>query len=73
VSRVVRGGPAAAGRSSSARPSIPQCAQVDFLDAEIAAVEKLIAAEALSWPKMKRLMTVPGAKILANPSGQGET
>lgn len=45
--------------------------QVDFLDAEIAAVEKLIAAEALSWPEIKRLMTVPGAKILANPSGKG--
>jgi transposase len=25
--------------------------QVDFLDAEIAAVEKMIAAEALSWPE----------------------
>jgi transposase len=45
--------------------------QVDFLDAEIAAVEKLIAAEALSWPEIKRLMTVPGAKILANLAGKG--
>ena len=34
--------------------------QVEFLDAEIAAVERLIAAEALSWPEIKRLMTVPG-------------
>ena len=29
--------------------------QVDFLDAEIAEVEKLIAAEALCWPEVKRL------------------
>jgi transposase len=34
--------------------------QVTFLDTEIAEVEKLIAAEALSWPEVKRLMTVPG-------------
>jgi transposase len=33
--------------------------QVEFLDAEIAAVDKLIAAEALSWPEVKRLMS-PG-------------
>jgi transposase len=37
--------------------------QVDFLDAEIAAVERLIAAEALSWPEIKRLMTVPGVNV----------
>jgi transposase len=37
--------------------------QVDFLDAEIAAVEQLIAAEALSWPEIKRLMTVPGVNV----------
>ena len=33
---------------------------VEFLDAEIAAVEKLIAQQALSWPEIRRLMTVPG-------------
>jgi transposase len=38
--------------------------QVDFLDAEIAAVEALIAAEALSWPEGKRLMTVPGVNVI---------
>jgi transposase len=38
--------------------------QVEFLDAEIAAVEKLIAAEALSWPQVKRLMTVPGVNVI---------
>ena len=37
--------------------------QVDFLDAEIAAVEQLIAAEALSWAEIKRLMTVPGVSV----------
>ncbi len=38
--------------------------QVDFLDAEIAEVEQLIAAEALSWPEVKRLMTVPGVNVI---------
>ena len=38
--------------------------QVDFLDAEIAAVDQLIAAEALSWPEIKRLMTVPGVNVI---------
>jgi transposase len=38
--------------------------QVEFLDTEIAAVEQLIAAEALSWPEVKRLMTVPGVNVI---------
>ena len=38
--------------------------QVEFLDAEVAEVEKLIAAEALSWPEVKRLMTVPGVNVI---------
>jgi transposase IS116/IS110/IS902 family protein len=38
--------------------------QVTFLDSEIAQVEKLIAAEALSWPEVKRLMTVPGVNVI---------
>jgi transposase len=38
--------------------------QVEFLDAEIAAVEALIAAEALGWPEIKRLMTVPGVNVI---------
>jgi transposase len=37
--------------------------QVDFLNAEIAAVDQLIATEALSWPEVKRLMTVPGVNV----------
>jgi transposase len=38
--------------------------QVDFLDAEIARVEQHIAADALSWPEVKRLMTVPGVNVI---------
>jgi transposase len=37
--------------------------QVEFLDSEIVDVEKRIAAEALSWPEVKRLMTVPGVNV----------
>jgi transposase len=33
---------------------------VEFLDAEIAAVERLIAQQALGWPKIRRLMTARG-------------
>jgi hypothetical protein len=38
--------------------------QVAFLDTEIAQVEKLIAAEALSWAEVKRLMTIPGVNVI---------
>jgi transposase len=38
--------------------------QIDFLDNEIAAVEKLIAQQALSWPEIRRLMTVPGVNLI---------
>jgi hypothetical protein len=60
------------GRAWLAAQRLPLCEretadaglrQVDFLDAEIAAVEQLIAAEALSWPEVKRLMTVPGVNV----------
>src|SRR3954447_7609885 len=37
--------------------------QVDFLDTEITQVERLIAADALSWPEVKQLMTVPGVNV----------
>jgi transposase len=38
--------------------------QVEFLDREVAAVERLIAADALNWPEVKRLMTVPGVNVV---------
>jgi transposase len=41
---------------------------VEFLDAEIAAVEKLIARQALSWPEIRRLMTVPGVNLICAAS-----
>ena len=37
---------------------------IEFLDAEIAAVERLIAQQALSWPEIRRLMTVPGVNLI---------
>jgi transposase len=42
----------------------PGLRQLAFLDSEVAAVEALIAAEALSWPEVKRLMTVPGVNVI---------
>ena len=38
--------------------------QIAFLDAEIKAVEQLIAQQALSWPEIRRLMTVPGVNLI---------
>jgi transposase len=61
------------GRPWLAEQELPVCEretvdsairQVDFLDTEIADVEKLIAAEALGWPEVKRLMTVPGVNVI---------
>jgi hypothetical protein len=42
--------------------------QVEFLDAELAAVERLIAQQALSWPELRRLMTVPGVNLIGAAS-----
>ena len=61
------------GRRWLAEQQLPVCEretvdaglrQVDFLDSEIAAVDQLIAAEALGWPEVKRLMTVPGVNVI---------
>jgi transposase len=41
---------------------------VEFLDIEVAAVEKLIAQQALSWPEIRRLMTVPGVNLICAAS-----
>ena len=38
--------------------------QIAFLDSEIKAVEKLIAQQALGWPEIRRLMTVPGVNLI---------
>jgi transposase len=41
---------------------------VEFLDAEIGRVEKLTAKQALSWPEIRRLMTVPGVNLICAAS-----
>jgi len=38
--------------------------QIAFLDSEIAEVKRLIALDALAWPDVKRLMTVPGVNVI---------
>jgi transposase len=51
------------------RESVDACMRhVEFLDCEIAAVEKLIAQQALSWPEIRRLMTVPGVNLICAAS-----
>jgi transposase len=37
---------------------------IEFLDCEIKEVEKLIAQQALNWPEIQRLMTVPGVNVI---------
>jgi transposase len=38
--------------------------QIDFLDQEVAEIEKAIAKEALTSPQIRRLMTVPGVNVI---------
>jgi transposase len=42
--------------------------QIEFLDREIAAVERLIAGSALGSPEIRRLMTVPGVNVIVAAS-----
>jgi transposase len=37
---------------------------IEFLDYEIAEVERVIAGQALGWPEIRRLMTVPGVNLI---------
>jgi len=37
---------------------------IEFLDREVAAVERLVAQQALNWPEIRRLMTVPGVNLI---------
>jgi len=37
---------------------------IEFLDSEIAAVDRLIARQALDWPEIRRLMTVTGVNVI---------
>jgi transposase len=37
--------------------------QIAFMDTEIAAVDRLIAQQALAWPEIRRLMTVSGVNL----------
>jgi transposase len=37
---------------------------MEFLDGEIATVERLIAREALVWPDARRLLTVAGVNVI---------
>lgn len=41
---------------------------IEFLDSEIAAAERLIAEQALGWPEIRRLMTVPGVNLICAAS-----
>jgi|1186.fasta_scaffold1115498_1 transposase len=38
--------------------------QIELLDCEIAAVERLITRQALNWPEIRRLMTVPDVSLI---------
>jgi transposase len=47
--------------SRSVSPSTPACARSRSWTRKSRGVEKLIAKQALAWPEIRRLMTVPGA------------
>jgi hypothetical protein len=55
--------------SDDPRRSCPsRCAHIEFLDSEVAAVERPIAQQALSWPEIQRLVTVPGVNVVCAAS-----
>jgi transposase len=41
---------------------------IEFLDREIGEVERLIAQQALAWPEIRRLMTIPGVNLVCAAS-----
>jgi transposase len=41
---------------------------VAFTDTEIAAVDRLVAQQALAWPEIRRLMTVSGVNLICAAS-----
>ena len=41
---------------------------IEFTDSEIAAVDRLIARQALAWPEIRRLMTVSGVNLICAAS-----
>jgi transposase len=45
--------------------------QIAFMDSEIAAVDRLIAQQALRWPEIRRLMTVSGVNLICAGSVHG--
>ena len=50
---------------ASERETVDGCLrQVDFCEREIAEIERVVAAEALSSPEIRRLMTVPGVNLI---------
>ena len=42
--------------------------QIEFLEGEIGDVDRLIALDALGWPEVKRLMSVPGVNVICATS-----
>jgi transposase len=42
--------------------------QIAFMDSEIAAVDRLVAQQALAWPEIRRLMTVSGVNLICAAS-----
>jgi transposase len=38
--------------------------QIEFLEAELTEVERVIALDALAWPDVRRLMSVPGVNVI---------
>jgi transposase len=42
--------------------------QIAFMDTEIAAVDRLVARQALAWPEIRRLMTVSGVNLICAAS-----
>jgi transposase len=48
------------------RESVDSCMrQIEFVEAEISELDRVIALDALAWPEIKRLMSVPGVNVIS--------
>jgi len=51
------------------RESVDSCMrQIEFVEAEISELDRVIALDALAWPESKRLMSVPGVNVICAAS-----
>ena len=70
-SKAASGSPAWSWQSRSASPLTRGIRHIAFMDSELAAVDRLVAQQALAWLEIRRLMTVSGVNLICAASFLG--